>query len=274
MSDKNEIEEQIAALAERDDDEIDVGESALLLAALDRPGVSLDRYRDHLGALSEALAAYVKSNDASKAAALRAVIGGEFGYEGDTLTYDDMQNANLMRVIDRRKGLPVALGILFIAGGEKTGWQITGLGFPYYFLVRVDDGARRQVLDPFKGGIAIETAEMRQIIGRMSGGKTELKPEFYAPVPKREVLIRLQNNIKTRAFQAREFGRGAEILYRMLSFAPRYMSLWREVAQVEGQRGNLNDALAAAERYLALTDNEAQRQDAAALIQRLREKRN
>ena len=37
MSDKNEIEEQIAALADLDDDEFDVGESALLLAALDRP---------------------------------------------------------------------------------------------------------------------------------------------------------------------------------------------------------------------------------------------
>ncbi len=36
----------------------------------------------------------------------------EHRYHGDTLTCHDLQNANPMRVIDRRKGLPVALGIL------------------------------------------------------------------------------------------------------------------------------------------------------------------
>src|SRR3546814_8592275 len=38
----------------------------------------------------------------------------EFGYHGDTESYDDPQNADLVRVIDRRMGLPVSLGVLYI----------------------------------------------------------------------------------------------------------------------------------------------------------------
>ena len=49
---------------------------------------------------------------AERARALNEIILLKHGYSGDELTYDDLQNANLMRVIDRRKGLPVALGIL------------------------------------------------------------------------------------------------------------------------------------------------------------------
>ena len=46
--DAAEIEDRIAVLARADEDDIDIGEGALLLAALDRPGVGLARYRDHL----------------------------------------------------------------------------------------------------------------------------------------------------------------------------------------------------------------------------------
>ena len=47
--------------------------------------------------------------------ALAEVIARSYGYRGDSETYDDLQNADLVRVIERRKGLPVALSILYLA---------------------------------------------------------------------------------------------------------------------------------------------------------------
>ena len=44
----------LAALGALPDDALDLGAAALLLAALDHPGVSLDRYRAHLDALAAA----------------------------------------------------------------------------------------------------------------------------------------------------------------------------------------------------------------------------
>ena len=48
MSTRDEALEALARVAAQDDDAIDLAETALALATLDRPRVSLDRYRDHL----------------------------------------------------------------------------------------------------------------------------------------------------------------------------------------------------------------------------------
>ncbi|UCH75577.1 MAG: hypothetical protein JSU82_07025, partial [Rhodospirillales bacterium] len=90
---------------------IDIAGVALVLAGLDRPGVPLARYRDHLDLLVDDLrraAADAESLEA-RILAVREILFAAYGYEGDRRTYDDLQNANLMRVIDRRRGLPVAL---------------------------------------------------------------------------------------------------------------------------------------------------------------------
>lgn len=260
-----EHEGELKRLAAVEDAHIDIARTALLLASLDRPQVPLTRYYEHLDEIAAAMTA-ASAGEGDRTEVLRQVLVEGQRYMGDTLTYDDVQNANLMRVIDRRKGLPVALGILFIHAAESAGWDMVGISFPYYFLVRLEDGAQRVVLDPFKGGEVVEPGAMRHILRRMSGGRLELKPEFHRAVGKREVLMRLQNNIKTRALQARDPRRAAQILKRMLLFAPSYASLWRELSVVQASCGNLQDAIAAAEGYLEWAADEAQRRDAASLL--------
>ncbi len=89
---------------------IDLAEAALMLAAFDRPDAPIDAYRDHLGRLVVETAEAARGADSleEKVDSVNAVLFERHGYQGDGETYDDMQNANLMRVIDRRKGLPVA----------------------------------------------------------------------------------------------------------------------------------------------------------------------
>ena len=261
-----EHEDELKRLAAVEDAHIDIAGTALHLAALDRPQVALARYRDHLSEITAAMTA-ASVGGAGRPEVLRQVLVEDLRYRGDTETYDDVQNANLMRVIDRRKGLPVALGILFIHAAESIGWDMVGLSFPYYFLVRLEDGAERLVLDPFKGGEVDEPGAMREMLRRMSGGRLELKPEFHQAVSKREILMRLQNNIKTRALEARDPQRAAQILKRMLLFAPGYPSLWRELSVLQAARGNLHDAITAAESYVEWAADAAQRSDAAALLQ-------
>src|SRR5258708_6442305 len=141
-----------------------IAEAALALASFDRPRVGLARYRQHLAAIAHDVGrhsgavglqptALSRGGDlAARAQALNEIILLKHGYSGDELTYDDLQNANLMRVVDRRKGLPVALGILYLHTARAQGWESVGLAFPGHFLVRLGDGAERLILDPFHGG--------------------------------------------------------------------------------------------------------------------------
>src|SRR5271165_4208027 len=88
-----------------------IAEAALALASFERPRVDLARYRDHLRLIARDVGRHpgAAGDIAARASALNEIILLKYRYSGDELTYDDLQNANLMRVVDRRKGLPVAL---------------------------------------------------------------------------------------------------------------------------------------------------------------------
>ncbi len=262
-----------AAPAER----LDLGEAALALASLERKQVGLERYRDHLSALCRDVATAAGSSLATLAgriAALNETIIGQHGYRGDADTYDDLQNANLMRVIDRRRGLPVTLGILYIHAARAQGWDMVGLSFPGHFLVRLEAPDGRAIIDPFHEGSRPDAGALRKLLRGTAGDEAELAPEHYEPVSDRAILLRLQNNIKLRLIGADRIAKAAQVIESMLIFAPDQPDLWREVGLLHAHLGNLGAANAAIERFLALSDDSAARHTMAALLQRLRTKLN
>lgn len=265
--------ERLRALAELADQDFPLGEAALALAAIDRPQVPLDRYLAHL----DELAATVEPAGpaaAERAAALAAAIAVRHRYQGDALTYDDLQNANMIRVMDRRKGLPVALGILYLAVARRRGWGASGLAFPGHFLIAVEGSAGRAILDPFHGGRPCDAAELRRLLKSVAGEGAELDPAHYAPVPNRSVLLRLHNNVKTRRFQRGDVAGALAALEAMLLFAPDESALWHEAGLIQAHLGNLRAALDAVARALASTADATLRHRLAALLQELRARLN
>ena len=273
MTDRAAAETILRDFGTRPDDEVDLIEAALALAALDRPGVALDRYRDHAAALvrdlGDALAA-----GAGIVGALGDVMAGRHGYRGDTLTYDDYQNASLIRVIDRRKGLPVALGILYLHAARGQGHAAEGLNFPGHFLIRVGAGAQRAILDPFNDGVERSAADLRDLLKATTGVEAELEPAHYEGAGNRDILIRLQNNIKTRHERAGRPEDALKSVDAMLLFAPRAMPLWREAGVIHARLGNLGAAIAAFETIVEQAETDAARFDAAAIVSRLKARLN
>ena len=246
--------------------------AALALAALDRPRVDLARYHHHLAALAQEVGTEAggSTDIERRVAALNTVILERYGYQGDTLTYEDLQNANLMRVIDRRKGLPVALGILYIHAARAQGWDMAGLAFPGHFLVRLQDSGARVILDPFHGGKPRDATELRDLLKAITGNEAELTPAHYAPVSDREVLLRLQNNLKLRLVESRQLEKALAVIDGMMLFAPHHTAVLREAGLIHAELGNLKAAIAAFERFLALTAHDAERHQAAAILQQLK----
>ena len=234
------------------------------------------RYRDHLRVLARDVGRHAGAAPdlAARARALNEIILLKHGYAGDDLTYDDLQNANLIRVIDRRKGLPVVLGILYIHAARAQNWATAGLGFPGHFLVRLDDAAERLIIDPFHGGRICAAAELRELLKATVGAESELLPEHYAPVPDRDVLLRLQNNLKARLLQAQRWERALAVIDSMLLLAPDQAELWREAGALQTRLGNLRAALASFEAFIARSPDGAARHQAAALMQQLKSKMN
>ena len=277
MTSRAEAREILRRVGEQPDDEIDLAEAALALGVLELPGTPLDGYRRHLAAIVDDLAQRVNAQADSletRIALLHEVIIERHGYSGDHDTYDDLQNANMLRVIDRRRGLPVAIGILFMHAARSQNWPIMGLNFPGHFLVRMDVDGARAILDPFNEGQVRTAVDLRDLLKATAGSAAELEPGHYQPVSNRDVLLRLQNNIKLRHLSGHDVPKALEVLEAMRLFAPEEPSLWRETGLLEAHAGNLRDAIAALETFMELTDSDRHRHQTASLIQQLKNRLN
>ena len=253
-----------------------IAEAALALASFERPRVAFRRYRDHLRLLARDVGRHqgAAGDLAARTHALNEIILLKNGYSGDELSYDDLQNASLMRVVDRRKGLPVALGILYIHAARAQGWDIAGLAFPGHFLVGLANGAERVIVDPFHGGQICGAAELRELLKAAAGPDSELSPEHYMTVSDRDVLLRLQNNLKARLLQAQHHERALAVIETMLMLAPDLAELWREAGMLHRHLGNMRAAGAALEQYIVRAPEGSARHQAAAILQQLRARLN
>lgn len=273
MTPRSEAEALLRDIGARPDDEIDLAAAALALAALDRPGVALDRYRDHISRLADDVGDAL-AGGGGLVAALNSVVLEQHGYHGDMLTYDDIQNANLMRVIDRKKGLPVALGILYLHAARAHGFAADGLNFPGHFMIRTGEDGGRLIIDPFNEGIERSAADLRELLKATAGLDAELSPTHYEAVGNRDILIRLQNNIKARHERAGRAEDALRIVDGMLLFAPDMMPLWREAGVIHARLGNLSAAIGAFETIVERADTDAARHDAASIVQKLKARLN
>ena len=269
------IREALRRIGDGPGEGFDLAEAALALAALDRPRVALDHYRHHLQELADDLAGlYGGGGPDACIDALNATILERHGYQGDQLTYDDLQNANLMRVIDRRKGLPIALGILYIHAARRQDWRVAGLNFPGHFLIRLDRDGERLILDPFHQGRVRSAGDLRDLLKAMQGAGAELTPQHYEAVSDRHILLRLQNNIKLRLIQMEKTEQAATVVESMLLFAPEVNALRREAGLLHAHAGNLQAGIAALEAFLERETRDAARHEVATLLQRLRQRLN
>jgi regulator of sirC expression with transglutaminase-like and TPR domain len=107
-----------------------------------------------------------------------------------------------------------------------------------------------------------------------AGLDSELQTEHYAPVSDRDVLLRLQNNLKARLIQAEHHERAVSVTETMLMLAPDLPELWREAGLLHARLGNMRSAGTALEQFVLRAPEGTARHQAAALLQQLRSKLN
>jgi len=213
----------LEAIGQLPDAEIDIADAALQLARIDAPDADWQATRAHLSALAReavALANGVPEDDtATRARVLALLLSARHGYSGAVEDYDDLRNANLIRVIERRRGLPVALGIIWLHAARAVGWAAYGIDFPGHFLLALV-GASTVVLDVFAGGTPLDIDALRRLLKAVEGPQAELRPGLLAPMSARGVLLRLQNNIRLRRLAAGDVAGVLSCTQDMLRFAP------------------------------------------------------
>ncbi|PKR54615.1 hypothetical protein COO20_07610 [Thalassospira marina] len=253
----------------------------MYLASLDRPERDIAPYFARLDDICADLERSIADATASNgtpprvmdlAIALQNVIPGHHDFQGDEENYDDTENANLMCVIDRKRGLPVALALLYLHAAARCGLDMTGIDFPGHFLLRLEASGERVLIDPFHNGIVLGAAELRELLKAFQGLDAELQPEHYREATDQTILLRLQNNIKVRALRSGDLAYATTILERCLIIAPDEPGLWHQAGTLHARLNNDEKALAAFEQFLKLNHDPRHQQRIKTLAAELRDR--
>lgn len=233
------------------DAEIELDSAALALSGLDHEGVDLDSYLGLLRTISAAVDA--ERQDAGEAALdsgeaqgalLARVLGAQFDFAGDTATYDAPLNADMIRVLDRRRGLPVSLSILYVAAARRMGWTAYALNTPGHVLVSIGPEGREAVIDPFNRGALVQPEQLSALPAQASDTFPQTGHEHLEPMSNRMTLVRMLLNQSLRAEQAGDTWRACMLYERMTVIAPEHDAGWWALARLQLVHGKVESARA------------------------------
>mgnify|MGYP001167984346 CR=1 FL=1 len=253
--------------------EIALFESALAFSALRHPNRSLAPYYLEIERLCKdthnMLAHQGADHAEAKLIALQTVFVEDNNYHGNAANYDLIDNADICYVIDNTTGLPVALSILYLEVCERLNWHAEGINFPGHFLVRLSGNGQQPLFDPFNLARTTGAAELREIIKHVKGPHAELDQSYYQVADKREILVRLQNNIKKRQIAAEDYETALETVIATEKIAPNEYKLLLDKGVLLAKNTQSREAIETLERYINLTPYEHDRQDALMFIEQI-----
>lgn len=242
---RDQAEQRLGEIGELPDDRFPLFEAAVLCALHedgDRDPASAYALLEEGG---DRLALRLETE--SPETALAGALGGDLALGGDALTYDALQNADVLSVCERRKGLPVALGLLYLAVARRCRLDLRGVDFPGHFLLRLETAEGPMAVDAFVGGRVVMPSELtrRALHVGLPPTAADQLDELMRPVSDRQVLIRLQNNILARARNAGNLRAAERASLRWALLDPHDPRPWIDLASAREAGGQLAGAVEA-----------------------------
>ena len=186
---------------------------------------------------------------------LHDVFFEEERFAGSKDDYYAAENSYLPAVLANRRGLPIAVSLVYKLVADRLGLTTWGVGLPGHFLVGIDDGTgpddrRTTLVDPFHGGRVLTVDEARAHVAEQFGDDVEWSDELLKPVGHRHWLTRsIQNLLNLFGAQDRYHDVAAMLEMEMLLW-PEQQQLQRDLALVLARCGHSRPAGAWLDRYL------------------------
>lgn len=186
--------------------------------------------------------------------ALAETMAGDLGLAGDLYNDADPDNADIIAVAERRRGLAVTISLFYLHAARCCGLTVQGVDFPGHFLLRIDTDEGPLALDPYAEGRVVLPSELtrRALHAGLTPNVADRLDRLMSPVSDRAVLIRLQNVSFARASQAGDFARAERAALRRALLDPADHRPWLDVAAAREGQGALAGALEALQRATAL----------------------
>ncbi len=261
-------------IVSRKDEEINLAEAALTIAAEEYPRLDIPLYLNKLDRIGDM--ARERARDAidsfDQISALNAVLFEELGFRGNQGNYYDPRNSFLNEVIDRRTGIPITLTVVYIEVARRIGLFIEGVGMPSHFIARHEAANGNVFIDVFNSGRLMGEKGCAEMLTEMSGGNFELRPEHLAAVTKKQILARMLANL-LGIYSSSDNYRALAVIERMMIINPDSPQHVRDYGLLLAVTGDTSNAIEELERYLALSPDAPDRKTIREQIKAIRQSR-
>lgn len=188
--------ERFAAIAARPDKDIDIAQAALWIAQEEYPEIEVDAYLRRFDELADKARNFVGTHGtpADQIERLNHFLFEEEGFSGDRDDYYDPRNSYLNDVLDRRKGIPISLSVVYCELAQRLALPVYGVSFPGHFLARYV-GKPDVIIDPFFGKV-ISAEECARRLAGVYGRAARFDLRLLEPAPARQILARMLANLK------------------------------------------------------------------------------
>jgi regulator of sirC expression with transglutaminase-like and TPR domain len=215
-----EARRKLTAIARGTDASIDVARAALLIACEEYAPLDVDAYLARLDSLAEAARPRLAGARSfpEQVSRLNDYLFVQCRFTGNAEDYYDPRNSYLNEVLDRRKGIPISLSLVYCEVARRLGIPAYGVNFPGHFLVRCAVGGGI-IVDAFLGQV-IDVPECARRFSAVHGEEARFDPDVLQPASPRTILVRLLMNLKQIYVEEDDDARALRCVERILLFSP------------------------------------------------------
>lgn len=226
---------------------------AFFIAGVAYPDLDVARYQRELDEMAAQVAKRMESLPVgrAKAAGFLDTIHEELGFQGDEAHYYAPRNSCLNSVLDRRRGLPITLSLVYMALGRRLDLRVEGMGFPGHFMVRYRDGGGVWLLDPFYGRV-VDVSRTANYLTQLLDQPVNLPDHIFQPVTPISLTLRVLNNLRNAYIRLDNYSMAAQVMSYLLILMPTNASFWQERGLLYYQSERWEEAVHDLQRYFFL----------------------
>jgi regulator of sirC expression with transglutaminase-like and TPR domain len=183
----------------------------------------------------------------------------ELGFVGNASDYYNTSNSYLPAVLDTKRGLPITLSLVYTSVAQKLGLKAYGVALPGHFMVGLDIGDEKMLIDPFAGGKLVTTDEAHTRLKELFGPEVEWSDELLQPASHVHWLTRMLQNLLNVFSSTGHYADVAAMLEMEMTLWPQQHQLQRDLALVLARCGLSQPASVWLDHYLKTNPDDPQR---------------
>ncbi|MDQ5863380.1 MAG: transglutaminase-like domain-containing protein [Thermoproteota archaeon] len=194
-------------------------------------------------------------------------------FKPNTDDYYNPLNSYLNIVIERKRGIPITLCMLYMRVARSVNFKMYPVNFPGHFLIKhiLEDNSGEIIVDPFNGGRIMDDYSLKALIEQAYPQQNI--PLTHALVEKAtaaQVLIRMLNNLKGSYYEAQDIDRYNIANEMVLAIDPYNPDAVRDKGIVLLKKGDPSEALKVLNTYLEINPEAEDADDVLDIIHQIR----